>query len=323
MEGISFTNDMIQPVHLETLRLYCDIVRLRSFSRGAEQNFVSQSAASQAIQQVERELGVPLIDRTKRPFVVTPEGQAFYAACRTLLETWEKAKTEVASVKARVDGTVRVAAIYSVGLHDMSHHLQRFMSMYPDVRVQLECLHPHKVVEAVLSGEADVGIMSYPPADRALSIVPLRSEAMAFVCHPNHRLARRRAVAPADLNGEPFVAFDRELTIRKAVDRALRQHNVRPNIVMEFDNIETIKQAIMIAAGVSILPRHTVEKEAGIRTLAVVPFGIPDLVRPVGIIHRRQKPLTPAVSRFIQLLQASNGGQGGSAGEPEPAARVR
>ena len=302
-------------MHLETLRLYCDIVRLRSFSRGAEQSFVSQSAASQAVQQLERELGVALVDRTKRPFVVTPEGQTFYEACRSLLETWEKAKAEVASVKARVDGTVRVAAIYSVGLHDMSHHLQRFRSLYPNARVQLECLHPHKVVEAVLRDEADVGIMSYPPADRALTVVPLRAEPMAFVCHPNHRLARRRLVTPAELNGEPFVAFDRELTIRKAIDRALRQRGVKVNIVMEFDNIETIKQAIMIAAGVSILPRHTVEKEAGIRTLAVLPFGISDLVRPVGIIHRRQKPLTPAVTRFVELLQASNG-------DP-PAARPR
>jgi DNA-binding transcriptional LysR family regulator len=290
-------------VHLETLRLYCDIVRLRSFSRGADQNFVSQSAASQAVQQLEAELGVALIDRTRRPFVVSPEGQAFYEACRGLLEAWEKAKAGVAAVKARVAGTVRVAAIYSVGLHDVSRHMQRFMSLHPEARVQLECLHPHKVVEAVLEGEADVGIMSYPPADRALAIVPLRDEPMAFVAHPSHRLARRRVVRPADLNGETFVAFDAGLTIRKAIDRALRQYNVKLNIVMEFDNIETIKQAITIAAGVSILPRHTVEKEAGIRTLAMVPLAIPDLVRPVGIIHRRQKPLAPTVTRFIQLLK--------------------
>ena len=236
-------------MHLETLRLYCDVVRLRSFSRGAEQNFVSQSAASQAVQQLETELGVSLMDRTKRPLVVTPEGQAFYDACQGLLLSWEQARAEVAAVKARVDGTVRVAAIYSVGLHDVSRHVQRFMSLYPDAHVQLECLHPHKVVEVVLSGEADVGIMSYPPADRALSIVPLRSEPMAFVCHPHHRLARRRVVMPADFNGETFVAFDAGLTIRKAIDRALRQHNVKVNIVMEFDNIETIKQAIAIDAG--------------------------------------------------------------------------
>src|SRR5467141_3095317 len=293
-------------MHLETLRLYCDVVRLRSFSRGAEQNFVSQSAASQAVQQLEAELGVALIDRTKRPFVVMPEGQAFYEACRGLLETWEKGKAEVAAVKARVDGTVRVAAIYSVGLHDVSRHVQRFMSLYPEARVQLECLHPHKVVEAVMQGEADVGIMSYPPADRALSIVPLRSEPMAFVCHPNHRLARRRVVMPTDLNGETFIAFDAGLTIRKAIDRALRQHNVKVNTVMEFDNIETIKQAIIIAAGVSILPRHTVQNEVGIRTLTAVTFGVPELARPVGIIYRRQKPLTPTASRFVEMLKEAS-----------------
>jgi DNA-binding transcriptional LysR family regulator len=290
-------------VHLETLRLYCDVVRLRSFSRGAEQNFVSQSAASQAVQQLETQLGVVLVDRTKRPFVVTREGEAFYTAARGILESWEKAKTEVAAVKVRVDGTVRVAAIYSVGLHDMSRPMQRFMSRYPQARVQLECLHPHKVVEAVLTGEADLGIMSYPPAERALSVVPLREESMAVVCHPSHRLARRRIVMPADLAGEPFVAFDPGLTIRKAIDRALRQHNVRVSIVMEFDNIETIKQAIIIAAGISILPRRTVQKEASIRTLAAVAVAMPDLVRPVGIVHRRHKPLTPTAARFVEMLQ--------------------
>ena len=293
-------------MHLESLRLYCDVVRLRSFSKGAEQNFVSQSAASQAVQQLETQIGAMLIDRTKRPFVVTPEGRSLYEACRSMLEAWDKAKSDVAAVKARVDGTVRVAAIYSVGLHDVSRPMQQFSSLYPEARVQLECLHPHKVVEAVMSGEADIGIMSYPPSDRALTVVPLRVEPMAVVCHPNHRFARRRLLMPADLNGVPYVAFDRALPIRKAIDRALRQHGARPSIVMEFDNIETIKQAIIIDAGVSILPRHTVQKEAGVRTLAAVGLGVPDLARPVGIIHRRQKPLTPTASRFIEMLKESS-----------------
>src|SRR2546430_6982475 len=177
-------------MHLETLRLYCDVVRLRSFSRGAEQNFVSQSAASQAVQQLETQLGVPLIDRTKRPFVVTREGEAFYTSARSILESWEKAKAEVAAVKARVDGTVRVAAIYSVGLHDVSRPMQQFMSLYPEARVQLECLHPHKVVEAVIEGEAGGRVQSFPPTDRALPTAPPRAQPLAFACPPNHRLPR-------------------------------------------------------------------------------------------------------------------------------------
>ena len=290
-------------MNLETLHLYCDVVRLRSFSRGATANEVSQSAASQAVQQLEADLGVRLLDRTKRPFTVTPEGRAFYDASREILHRYEQARARIGPARNRLDGTVRVAAIYSVGLHDVSRHMQPFMSAHPQARVQLECLHPHKVVEAVINDEADIGIMSYPPAIRSLAVIPWRSEKMVLVCHPGHRFARRRGVMPQDLNGEKFVAFDPDLGIRKAIDRALKRQNVRVNVVMEFDNIETIKQAIAIDARVSILPRPTVRTETEIGSLAAVPLGIPDLARPVGIIHRRQKHLSPTVTRFIESLR--------------------
>ena len=294
-------------MNVETLQLYCDIVRLRSFSKGASANELSQSAASQAIQQLEADLDVHLLDRTKRPFTVTPEGRMFYEACRDLLDRYEQAKARISSARTRLDGTVRVAAIYSVGLHDVSRHLQTFMSAHPQAKVRLECLHPHKVVEAVINDEADIGIMSYPPALRSLTVIPWRSEKMVLICHPGHRLAKKRLVTPADLNGEKFVAFDPDLGIRKAIDRSLKQHNVRVNVVMEFDNIETIKQAITIDAGVSILPRPTVLNEMGMRSLAAVPLAIPDLVRPVGIIYRKQKRLSPTVARFIDSLRKAEG----------------
>jgi len=158
----------------------------------------------------------------------------------------------------------------------------------------------------VVNDEADVGILSYPTATRALTVLPLRSEPMVLVAHPSHRLARRRLVSAADLDGEKFVAFDHDLPIRKAIDRALKQHGVKVEVVMEFDNVETIKQAIGIKAGVGILPRPTVLKEIGIRTLAAAPLAIAGLVRPIGIIHRRGKRLTPAVAAFIDLLKKAD-----------------
>jgi DNA-binding transcriptional LysR family regulator len=293
-------------VNLDTLRLYCDVVRLRSVSRGAAASSVSQSAASQAIQQLEAELDVALFDRSRRPLQPTEQGAAFYEACRKLIEGFDKARADLAASRERVEGTVRVAAIYSVGLHDMSRHMQPFMAAYPQARVLLECLHPHKVVDAVLNDEVDVGILSYPAATRALTVLPLRSEPMALVAHPSHRLAHRRRVRPEDLNGEKFVAFDHDLAIRKAIDRALKQHGVKVEVVMEFDNVETIKQAIGINAGVSILPRPTVLKEVSARSLAAVPLALNGLVRPIGIIHRRGKRLTPAVAAFIDLLRKAD-----------------
>ena len=214
----------------------------------------------------------------------------------------------MAAVKARVDGTVRVAAIYSVGLHDVSRHMQQFMSLYPEARVQLECLHPHKVVEAVVRAARPTSgscrIRRPTARSRSCRSASSRWRSCAI---PSHRLARRRVVAPADLNGETFVAFDAGLTIRKAIDRALRQHNVRVNIVMEFDNIETIKQAIIIAAGVSDSARATPCRRRprsarwpSCRSASPISCGRS------GIIHRRQKPLTPTASRFIELLKDAN-----------------
>lgn len=288
---------------LEMLKLYCDIVRLHSFSQGATASQVSQSAASQAIQQLEGELDVLLIDRSKRPFMVTPEGRTFYEGCLSILQGFEKVRAQIVSTRTQITGSVRVAAIYSVGIHIMSDHMQRFMSLHPQAKVRLEYLHPHKVVEAVLTDETDLGILSYPPANRSLTILPWRSESMVVVCHPTHRLARRKVITPGDLNGENFVAFDADLRIRKAIDRYLRQHEVRVNAVMEFDNIETIKQAIAIGAGVSILPRPTILKEVGNRTLAAAPLAMAELTRPLGIIHRRGKLLTPTIARFLELLR--------------------
>src|SRR5262249_39322861 len=152
---------------------------------------------------------------------------------------------------------------------------------------------------------ADLGVLSYPPSSRVLTVVPLRFEPTMFVCHPSHRLARKRRVEPADLTGEPFVAFDTDLAIRKATDRALRKHNTKVNAVMEFDNVETIKQAIINGAGVSLLPAPTIMKEVALRTLNAVRFNLPELVRPIGAIHRRSKILTPAVARFLELLRLS------------------
>lgn len=290
-------------MNLESLRLFCEVVRLHSFSKGARAMSVSQAAASQAVSHLEADLDVLLIDRSKRPFVLTPEGQQYYESVRGLLKGYDEIAAKIRSTRSQVAGTVRVAAIYSVGLHVMSRHMQQFMTTYPEARIRLEYLHPAKVLEAVLDEEADLGIVSYPLANRELRVVPLRSEPMVFVCRPDHRLAQRKRIEPRDLDGEAFVAFEGDLAIRKAIDRCLRKYRAAPNVVMEFDNIETIKQALEIGAGVSILPEPTVQRESARGSLVARPTAMGELTRPIGIIHRRRKRFTPALSRFMELLK--------------------
>jgi DNA-binding transcriptional LysR family regulator len=290
-------------MNLDTLSLYCDVIRSGSFSLGASAHRVSQSAASQAIRLLEDQVGVQLIDRTKRPFMVTPEGKKFFDACVILLENFEKARAEISAQRKLVTGAVRVAVIYSVGLHDMGIYTQQFTTRYPQAKIRLAYLHPHEVVNAVINDEADLGILSFPSSHRSLTIVPWHSEAMVFVCHRSHPLARKKTISYRDLEGERFAAFDRTLSIRKAIDKSLRQRGVNVNVAMEFDNIETIKHAIAIQSAVSILPKPSVAREVEGGLLAAIPTDMPELVRPIGIIHRRHKLLTPTAQSLLEFLK--------------------
>jgi DNA-binding transcriptional LysR family regulator len=297
-------------MNLDTLRVFCDVVRCRSFSRGSNLNHISQSAASQAIHQIERHLGVQLIDRTKRPFILTPEGDVFYEGVREVLDRYEGVESQVRSLRKEIAGQVRVAAIYSVGLHDMSQAMQNFMRQYPKAKVRLEFLHPSKVYEAVLDEDVDLGIVSYPTAARGLTVIPLRTENMVLVCSPSHRLASMKRVTIGQLRGENFIGFDRELIIRRELDRYLRENQVTVNMVMEFDNIETIKQAVEIGSGVSILPEPTVRQEIQTGSLVTVPLAIRKLRRPIGIIHRQRKMFTPTIIKLIELLKTMKADEG-------------
>jgi DNA-binding transcriptional LysR family regulator len=292
-------------MNLETLKLFCDVVQCKSFSRGAARNRISQSAASQAIHQLETHLAVQLIDRSKRPFVLTPAGEACYVGYRQVLELVNNVEVEVRSLNREIAGLIRVAAIYSIGLHQMSQCMQDFMTRYPKAKVRLEFLRPNKVYDAVVNDEVDLGLVSYPRASRALTVISLRTEKMVAVSHPGHRFAGLARVRTAQLHDEGFVGFDADLVVRREIDKYLRQRRVNVRMVMEFDNIETIKQAVAIGMGISILPEPTVRTEVSSGTLVVLPLSIRELRRPLGIVHRRRKALTPTILRFVELLKTT------------------
>ncbi len=295
-------------MQLETLKIFCDVVRWSSFSRGAAENGISQSSASQAVQQLEGRLGVKLIDRSKRPLVLTPQGRVYHDGCKDLVERYLELEARVKAVAEEdtVVGTVVVSAIYSVGLHDMSGYVKLFEERYPGASVRLEYLHPRRVLERVISGDAELGILSYPRKWPELNVTTWREEPMVLAVHPSHRFATRRSVSVAELSGEPFVAFDADLSIRRAIDRFLRHHEVQIDVVLEFDNIENIKRAVEIPSGIAILPEPSLLQEVKSGSLVAIPIESPDpavrLTRPLAIIHRRHDNLDRAGAKFLELL---------------------
>lgn len=290
-------------MQIESLKIFCDVVRLKSFSEAAAKNRVSQSTASQTVNQLEEHLGTTLIDRSHRPWKLTPEGKLFYEGCREVVTHYDDLEAEVKSLHEKVSSVVRVACIYSVGLRHMNRHIEEFTSLNPGVRVELECRHPDEVYEGVLNEEVDLGIVSFPQSRRDLTIIPWRTEPMVLACYPDHPFTRRKEINPATLSGKKFVAFNKKLVIRREIDRFLKKHAADPEVVLEFDNIEAIKNAVEVGSGISLLPRPTLDREVRTGTLVAIPLSVNGLVRPLGILHRRGRKLNRQILRFIELLQ--------------------
>ena len=291
-------------MHIKSLKVFCDVVGRRSFSRAADANGISQSSASQMVHQLEQRLGVQLLDRSTRPFAITPEGQRYYDGCRQIVKRYAELEQEVKAMGGAEVGSLTVASIYSVGLHHMSDFLQRFSAEHPQAQVRLEYLHPHRVYEEVEDGDAALGLVSFPRASEMVCAMKWRQEPMAVVCHPDCRLAEFDEIEVGQLDRQSFIAFEAGLAIRDSIDRLLAKHGARVDIAHEFDNIETIKRAIEIDAGLSILPARTVQRELALGTLAIVPLRGNPLERPLGIIHRRDRPLSALAEQFIGLLRA-------------------
>lgn len=289
-------------MHLRSVEIFCEVVQQRSFSKAAETFNVSQPSASQAVQMLEDRLGTRLIDRSQRPFELTPSGQVYFDGCRELLESFHAIEDRVHRLHDKVVGPVRVAAIYSVGLLQMDSYVRRYEQLYPEAELRVDYFHPDQVYESLLQDEADLGLVSFPRDRGDLASIPWQKQEMAVVTAPGHRLAEREQVSVVELRGEDFVAFTRELEIRKRISRWLKEHKTTVNVVHSFDNMENIKRDIEIGAGISILPIPAVRREVELGSLTVVRLSDATWYRPLGFVHKRHKVFSNAVSKFIELL---------------------
>jgi DNA-binding transcriptional LysR family regulator len=287
----------------ESLKLFRDIAQTRSFSRGAALNSVSQSAASQQVQELELELGIELLDRSTRPLVVTAAGNLYSEFCRDVLRRREEFNVAIDRMKQEVEGTVRVASIYSIGLSEMVQLEQEFGRRLPEARLEVEYLRPEKVYSSVLSDAADLGLVSYPEPSREITVLPWRQEEMVVAASPYHPLAQALgSVDLSDLDGVDFIGFDDDLPIARDIERFLNTQGIKVNITLHFDNIQMIKEAVAHRVGVSIMPARIMKDEIAQGRLVAIPIAAPELYRPLGIIYRKKKRFYPVAQAFLELL---------------------
>jgi DNA-binding transcriptional LysR family regulator len=292
-------------MQIETLKVFCDLTETESFTKAAQINHVTQSAVSQQISSLEREFKSLLIERSKKKFRLTREGQVLYEASKQIVQSYENLHSRLQELKDVISGTIRVATIYSIGLHDLPPYLKRYLRAYPLVNVHVEYRRANQVYEDVLSNVVDLGLVAYPARDSRVETVLLRKELMVLICHPQHPLAKSKSIKIGALAGQRFVAFEADIPTRKAVDKVLKAHGVQVVPVMEFDNVETVKRAVEIDAGVAIVPLTTVSQEVSKQTLAAITIEDAELLRPIAAICRKNKVPSTALKQFIAMLKES------------------
>lgn len=290
-------------MQIESLKVFCDLAETESFTKAAQINGVTQSAVSQQISSLERQFKALLIERSKKRFRLTREGQVLYEHSKQIIQVYDGLFSKLQEIRDIVSGTIRVATIYSIGLHDLPPYMKKFLKAYPTVNVHVEYRRSNQVYEDVLGNVVDLGLVAYPTKDPKIEIVPLRKDRLVLICHPNHPLARARTVRLKQLAGQKFVGFQQDIPTRRAIDKVMKDQEVTVEYVMEFDNIETVKRAVEIDAGIAIVPHATITQEVSMRTLAEVTIEDADLTRPLAAIYKKHKVLSPAMKQFISVLK--------------------
>ena len=294
-------------MHIETLKVFCDLVDLESFSLAAERNFITQSAVSQQIRTLEDKFKRRLLERVRgrREVKLTPAGDVFYKESKKVLAAYDEMQESLRGIVGKIGGTVKVATVYSVGLHELPVKVREFMTKFPSAKIDLEYSRTTRVVRDVLSGTVELGVLAFPEPRRGLTIVPMPDNRLVLIAPPDHKFATRKKVKVTDLQGEDFVLFERDVPTRKAMDKIFKENAVDVKKVAEFDNIETIKRAVEVGFGLAIVPETAVTEAKRAGTLAVVELAEKNRVRTVGVIHRSDRSLSLAAKKFVQLLESA------------------
>jgi len=289
-------------MQIESLQIFCDLAELKSFSRTAEKNMISKSAVSQQLSQLEKSFNTALIDRSRKAFGLTAAGELFYNTCKDILGRYDNFHSNLNYLKNSSTSKISVAAIYSIGMHSLQSYIKKFISLHPQVHLDIEYLSAAEIYNRLLLGKIDVGLVAIPRNNPDIQIFDFVAEPLVLVCGMQHPFARKSSIDIYMLQYQPFIAFARNLPTRNWIDQFLLRYNIAVKPVMEFDNVETIKRVVEINTGISIMPQTAIQNELANGTLKAISFSNEKFTRPTGIIIRKNRVMNDNLKAFIELL---------------------
>ncbi|MEO0453531.1 MAG: LysR family transcriptional regulator [Verrucomicrobiota bacterium] len=290
-------------MQIESLRVFRDLVESQSFSKAAQMNSITQSAVSQQIRAMEERFHIPLIERSSKRFALTREGELLYDTSKEIISDFDSLLHQFNEMRNIVSGNIRIATVYSIGLHELPPYIKNFLKEFPNVNVHVEYRRSNQVYEEIQMGTSDLGLVAFPNNKKNLKVESFKKDRLVLICSPTHELAEKTDIDLNVIGDYKFIGFEPDIPTRRAVDKMFKEADIDPKPVMEFDNIETVKRAVEIDAGISIVPRATVEQEVRSKTLIAIEFAGKPYHRPLGMIYKSGRVLSPALKRFLKTLK--------------------
>ena len=287
---------------IRDLKIFHDIAQEKSFVKAAHLNYLTQPSVSLRLKQLEEKLGVKLLDRAPRRVLLTREGELLLPRVEELLEQFENLKSFVAKLKNVKKGNVRVATIHSVGIYELTPILKKFIRTYPDVQIHLQYRPAQVIYDLVVRKEIDLGLVAYPQFRSKIEITPFAKDTMVLIVPPDHRLAKRKSVPLKNIRGEKFIAFDQSAPTREAIDEVLAKKGITVAIQSVNENVDTLKRAVEVGLGISIVPSKTVSEEIQKGSIRALKIRDGCFERPLGILTLKGRILSEAAALFIHTL---------------------
>jgi LysR family transcriptional regulator, transcriptional activator of the cysJI operon len=286
--------------------MFCDLAETKSFTKTAKGIGVSQSAISQSLMALEKNLDARLVERKRRSFKLTPQGQITHKYCQEIARLVRKLEGGMQEMKDARSRAIELAVCHSIALYQLPSILRKFQKDYLATTVRVRYGNANRVYEDVLEDKASLGLVSFPKKVDRLKIETFHHERLVLVCHPKSPLAARLSVSFLNLKSERFIAWKQipwPIFLRPL--HTSKHFHYQP--VREFEELELVKRAVEVEMGVSILPEATVSTEVANKILVAVPFKNNIYQQPLAVIYRRTKSFPPEMRKFIQCLKRMDG----------------
>ena len=284
------------------MRAFIEVAQSASFAEAAKKLYLSQPALSTSIKNMEAQLGGKLFLRSTRRMELTPEGKNFLPKAKRVLADYDAALEDVRALFKVQQGNLVISAMPSFAEGQLASILQEFTSLNPNINIRVLDVVMEQVLDNVLAQRAEIGFVFAPQNLQGLSFTPLFTDSFCVVMPPDHELAVKKRCKLDDLYQYPFVAMNRESSIRRWLDETLLKANAKINIVAEATQLGTIGQLVANHLGIAIVPQLCKEQ---MQNKGLVVKSIVDLnfEKQVGLVMHEPANLSAAGTSLLNFIR--------------------